>query len=166
MYYCPIRHLTKLGLKLSSFFIIYSLSEISTKWLQTFSRAEKLTILWFRGKKLKTLLFKKCLWYLGCSKWHKPSRSISLASGFEWIFFFLQYLMELYSWSNDLLPHLNLFSSSSVETEKILSMQQSPTSNASQELHKKFHFCSVCRSCTMILATYLNTTNFNSRKKQ
>lgn len=74
--------------------------------------------------------------------------------------------MELYSWSNELLPHLNLFSSSSVETGKILSMQQSPMSNASQELHRKFHFCSVCRSCTMILATYLKMTDVYSRKKQ
>lgn len=49
------------------------------------------------------------------------------------------------------LLHLKLFRSTSEETGKTLSSKQSSMSMASQELHRKYHFCSVCKSCTMTL---------------
>lgn len=54
-----------------------------------------------------------------------------------------------------LLLYLNLFRSISEDTGKTLSREQSPMSRASHELHKKYHFSSVCKSCTMMLPTYL-----------
>lgn len=51
--------------------------------------------------------------------------------------------------------YLNLIKSVSVETGNTLSNAQSPLSTASQALHKKCHFCPVCKSCTMTLPTNL-----------
>lgn len=53
------------------------------------------------------------------------------------------------------LCHLKLFRSTSEETGNTLSSKQSSMSMASQELHRKYHFCSVCKSCTMTLPTNL-----------
>lgn len=55
--------------------------------------------------------------------------------------------------------HLNLFKSVSVATGKTLSRVHSPTSTASQELHRKCHFWPFSRSCTITLLTYLHTTS-------
>lgn len=52
--------------------------------------------------------------------------------------------------------YLNLFKSVSVATGKTLSRVHSPTSTASQELHRKCHFCPLSRSCTITLLTYLH----------
>lgn len=66
-------------------------------------------------------------------------------------------------WAAMLLSYLNFFRSVSVETGKTLSREQSPTSIASQELHRKCHFCSVCKSWTMTLPTYLKRRRLNFR---
>lgn len=51
--------------------------------------------------------------------------------------------------------YLNLIKSVSVETGKTLSSEQSPMSIANQALHKKCHFCPVCKSCTTTVPTNL-----------
>lgn len=51
--------------------------------------------------------------------------------------------------------YLNLVRSISVAAGNILSREQSSMSTDSQELHRKCHFSSVCKSCTMTLPTYL-----------
>lgn len=51
--------------------------------------------------------------------------------------------------------YLNLFRSISDAAGNILSREQSSMSTDSQELHRKCHFSSVCKSCTMTLPTYL-----------
>lgn len=53
------------------------------------------------------------------------------------------------------LLYLNLVKSISVETGNTLSSEQSPLSIANQELHKKCHFCPVCKSCTTTVPTNL-----------
>lgn len=64
---------------------------------------------------------------------------------------------QVYSWS-----YLNLFKSISVATGKTLSRAHSPTSTASQELHRKCHFWPLSRSCTITLLTYLCVTSIIS----
>lgn len=55
--------------------------------------------------------------------------------------------------------YLNLFKSMSVATGNTLSRVHSPTSTASQELHRKCHFWPLSRSCTITLLTYLQETS-------
>ena len=53
------------------------------------------------------------------------------------------------------ISYLNPFKSISVATGNTISRMQSPTSSASQQLQRKYHFPSVCRSFTTTLFTYL-----------
>lgn len=66
--------------------------------------------------------------------------------------------LDMFSNQINSCPYLNLFKSISVATGKTLSSVQSPTSTASQELHRKCHFWPVSRSCTTTLLTYLHGT--------